>query len=111
MSSRIFTIAVGVLVLAVIVVYLFSFQVRQTETAVKLTFGGSKVAQEEFALREAEDGSARALREQQPVELLPQNPYLRRLQHEIIGKHKLESRSVGKDPRRRVRILPKQVEA
>ena len=39
MSSRIFTIAVGVLVLAVIVVYLFSFQVRQTETAVKLTFG------------------------------------------------------------------------
>ena len=79
--------------------------------AVKLTFGGSKVAQEEFALREAEDGSARALREQQPVELLPQNPYLRRLQHEIIGKHKLESRSVGKDPRRRVRILPKQVEA
>ena len=74
--------------------------------AVKHTFGGSKMGQEEFALREAREGAERVLRERRPVELLPQNPYLRRLQHEIIARHKLESRSVGKDPRRRVCILP-----
>ncbi len=79
--------------------------------AVKQAFGGSKVAQEQFAVREAEEGARRVLREQRPVELLPQNPYLRRLQHEVINRHSLQSRSIGKDPRRRVRILPNKEEA
>jgi len=83
----------------------------QVFEAVKHTFGGSQVAQEEFALREAEHGARQALREQQAVELLPQNPYLRRLQHEVINKYNLESRSVGRDPRRRIKIIPRQVES
>jgi len=80
----------------------------QVAEAVRLTFGGSKVAQEQFAIREAEEGAQRAIRERQAVELLPQNPYIRRLQHEVIAKHKLQSRSVGQDPRRRIKILPAQ---
>src|SRR3990172_6228409 len=39
MNSRMFTIAVGVLIVVVVLVTMFSFQVRETEMAVKLTFG------------------------------------------------------------------------
>jgi len=39
MSSRVFTIAVGAIILIAILVYLFSFEVRETQTAVVLTFG------------------------------------------------------------------------
>ncbi len=78
----------------------------QIAEAVRLTFGGSKVAQEQFAVKEAEEGAKRVLRDREPVELLPQNPYIRRLQHEVIAKHNLQSRSVGHDPRRRIKILP-----
>jgi predicted RNA-binding protein Jag len=40
------------------------------------------------------------------VELMPQNSYIRRLQHELVAKHNLRSTSVGKEPRRRVMIMP-----
>jgi stage III sporulation protein SpoIIIAA len=82
----------------------------QVFEAVKAAFGGPNVALEDFAVREAEEGAQRALRDHKPVELLPQNPYLRRLQHEVIARHKLQSHSVGHDPQRRVRILPTGVE-
>ncbi|HEX6796666.1 MAG TPA: R3H domain-containing nucleic acid-binding protein, partial [Ktedonobacterales bacterium] len=38
------------------------------------------------------------------TELLPQNSYVRRLQHQIAGRYNLESRSIGKEPERRVQI-------
>ncbi|HKS70292.1 MAG TPA: R3H domain-containing nucleic acid-binding protein, partial [Ktedonobacterales bacterium] len=38
------------------------------------------------------------------AELLPQNSYVRRLQHQIAGRYNLESRSIGKEPDRRVQI-------
>jgi stage III sporulation protein SpoIIIAA len=38
------------------------------------------------------------------AELLPQNSYVRRLQHQIAGRYNLESRSIGKEPERRVQI-------
>jgi stage III sporulation protein SpoIIIAA len=56
--------------------------------------------------REAEDAVARVINEGRPVELAPQNSYIRRLQHQIAGRYNLESRSAGKEPNRRVRILP-----
>ena len=74
--------------------------------AVKRVFNSNEAALEEFALREAEEGAARAQRDNCVVELLPQNPYVRRLQHEVINKHNLASKSIGADPRRRIRILP-----
>jgi len=61
---------------------------------------------EQAALEEAAEAVERALSSQQPVELLPQNAYIRRLQHEYVTKHNLRSDSVGKDPRRRVRVSP-----
>jgi stage III sporulation protein SpoIIIAA len=83
----------------------------QVFEAVRQIFGGADLSAEDFAVKEAEEGSQRVMREQRPVELLPQNPYLRRLQHEVIAKHHLHSESVGRDPQRRVRIMPVGAEA
>ncbi|MCC6728125.1 MAG: AAA family ATPase [Chthonomonadales bacterium] len=60
------------------------------------------------ALREAEEGAAYAAENGEPVELAPQNSYVRRLQHQLLQKHNLLSESVGVEPRRRVRILPQR---
>ncbi len=40
-----------------------------------------------------------------PVDLTPQNAYIRRLQHLLAARNNLASHSLGKDPKRRVRIL------
>ena len=81
----------------------------QVLEAVRRSFAGSDVAQEDFAVQEAEQAAQRVLRDREAAELMPQNPYVRRLQHEVIAKHKLHSESTGRDPRRRVRILPERV--
>ncbi|MCE7927099.1 MAG: AAA family ATPase [Chloroflexi bacterium CFX7] len=56
--------------------------------------------------REAEDAIARVIDEGKPVELAPANSYVRRLQHEMASRYNLDSTSAGKEPFRRVRILP-----
>ncbi len=78
----------------------------QIYEALKESFGTGPTSREEAALREAEEGIARVLAEGKPVDLMPQNAYIRRLQHELIARHDLRSQSVGREPRRRVRILP-----
>ena len=40
------------------------------------------------------------------VELSPQVSYVRRLQHKVAERYNLSSRSRGKEPQRRVEILP-----
>jgi predicted RNA-binding protein Jag len=40
----------------------------------------------------------------EPVELAPQGPYIRRLQHQLANHYHLTSQSVGADPNRRLRI-------
>jgi stage III sporulation protein SpoIIIAA len=42
----------------------------------------------------------------QPQEISPQNAYVRRLQHRLVSEHELVARSTGKEPQRRLRILP-----
>ena len=42
----------------------------------------------------------------QPQEITPQNAYVRRLQHQLVSEHELVARSTGKEPQRRLRILP-----
>ena len=69
-------------------------------------FTTAESAREDFALREAEEGMQHVLDANVPVELMPQNSYIRRLQHELVAKHNLHSASVGKEPRRRVMIMP-----
>ncbi|MCD6359726.1 MAG: AAA family ATPase [Armatimonadetes bacterium] len=63
-------------------------------------------AREEFALREAAEAADRVIADGVPIELLPQSAYIRRLQRELLARRRLQSRTVGEDPRRRVRVLP-----
>jgi stage III sporulation protein SpoIIIAA len=41
-----------------------------------------------------------------PIEISPQNAYLRRLQHQLVAENELSARSMGKEPQRRLRITP-----
>ena len=60
----------------------------------------------EAALRETEDAIGVVLSSSEPVELAPQNAYIRRLQHQMAERANLVSRSRGREPYRRVRLYP-----
>ena len=60
----------------------------------------------EAALRETEDAIGLVLRDAEPVELSPQNAYVRRLQHQMAERANVVSRSRGREPYRRVRLYP-----
>ena len=60
----------------------------------------------EAALRETEQAIGMVVKEQEPVELAPQNAYIRRLQHQMAERANLVSRSRGREPYRRVRLYP-----
>jgi len=60
----------------------------------------------EAALRETEQAIGIVLKQQEPVELAPQNAYIRRLQHQMAERANLVSRSRGREPYRRVRLYP-----
>jgi hypothetical protein len=58
------------------------------------------------ALAEAADAIRRAKATLRPVELAPQNAFVRRLQHQLVAENELVARSTGKEPQRRLRIFP-----
>ena len=60
----------------------------------------------ELAIREAKEAAQRVMQDAQPVELRPQMKSLRRLQHQIAERYHLKSFSIGRDPRRRVKVAP-----
>jgi hypothetical protein len=60
----------------------------------------------EAALRETEEAIGVVLSRSEPVELSPQNAYIRRLQHQMAERANLVSRSRGREPYRRVRLYP-----
>jgi hypothetical protein len=60
----------------------------------------------EAAMRETEDAIEVVLSSSEPVELSPQNAYIRRLQHQMAERANLVSRSRGREPYRRVRLYP-----
>ncbi len=80
-----------------------------TQTQIKAALSAlavaAEAAREAYALQEAREAVAHVIASGEPVELLPQNAYVRRLQHELAGQHHLVSRSVGREPRRRVRVM------
>jgi stage III sporulation protein SpoIIIAA len=80
-----------------------------TQTQIKAALSdlatAAQAAREAYALQEAKEAVQHVLSSGEPVELLPQNAYLRRLQHELASQHNLVSRSVGREPRRRVRLM------
>ena len=52
-------------------------------------------------------GAIRRVKETlRPVEIAPQNAFVRRLQHQLVTENDLVARSTGKEPQRRLRILP-----
>jgi len=61
------------------------------------------------AMSEAEEAVTQLRdNDEEVVELSPQSSYIRRLQHLIAQRSDLSSRSLGKDPDRRVRIYKEQ---
>jgi hypothetical protein len=76
----------------------------QIDSVVREMFGLTAQADEATAMQEAEEAIERVIEFGEPVELNPQNAYIRRLQHQLVEQYKLASSSVGSEPRRRVRI-------
>ena len=67
--------------------------------------GGEVSAPSQYAIQETEDAIANVLNGGEPTaELTPQNAYIRRLQHQLVQRYNLTSRSQGREPYRRVRI-------
>jgi stage III sporulation protein SpoIIIAA len=60
----------------------------------------------EAALRETAEAIGLVQASGQPMELMPQNAYVRRLQHQMAERNNLMSRSRGAEPNRRVELLP-----
>jgi stage III sporulation protein SpoIIIAA len=60
------------------------------------------------ALQETEDAIAQVLEESRPIELSPQSSYVRRLQHQLAERYNLGSRSLGREPYRRVQLFPRE---
>jgi len=58
------------------------------------------------ALSETQSAIRRVVEDQQPVELSPQTAYIRKLQHQMVERYGLNTRSTGREPYRRVEIHP-----
>ncbi len=56
------------------------------------------------AMDETQDAIDQVLTADQPIDLAPQNAYIRRLQHQLAERNNLLSTSEGREPHRRVRI-------
>jgi stage III sporulation protein SpoIIIAA len=63
------------------------------------------------ALREVEEAIGLVRSESRPVELSPQNAFVRRMQHQAADAANVVSRSRGREPYRRVRLYPEKVRA
>ena len=83
-----------------------SNSVGQMEACLSDIFGLSYEEENEVdgAMREVEEAIQRVLASSRPVELSPQNAFIRRQQHQLIRAANLVSHSYGKEPRRRVKI-------
>lgn len=69
--------------------------------------GGSDIVDEtEIALEETRQAITQVMNRQEPIELAPRKAYIRRLQHQLVERFNLSSRSIGDEPMRRLRILP-----
>jgi len=84
--------------------YIRNNTVNQIQAFMREYFGVKSFNAEQAALVEAEDGIRTVLKNSKPCELSPQDSPLRRLQHQLIERSCLKSRSVGQEPNRRVRI-------
>ena len=76
---------------------------RQIEQSLMSMREGAALDPTTAALREAEEAvAAVSFSGRDQIELSPQNAYVRRLQHELVGRHGQRSNSRGREPYRRV---------
>ncbi|MBI3537617.1 MAG: AAA family ATPase [Chloroflexi bacterium] len=61
------------------------------------------------AMQEAENAIGQIKQGAHSIELAPQTAYVRRQQHEVVSRANLFSRSIGKEPNRRVRVYASEV--
>ena len=76
--------------------------ITQISNFLRSAFSADRDAIEAHALKEAEEALAKVVSMECPVELNPQNAYVRKLQHELAERNKVKSTSVGVEPFRRV---------
>ncbi len=76
--------------------------ITQISSFLRSTFSEDRDAIEAHALKEAEEALARVVSMECPVELNPQNAYVRKLQHELAERNRVKSTSIGVEPFRRV---------
>ena len=84
-----------------------SNSVTQVRDALSRIYGVDK--QDEgtaSALAEAAEAIRKVKATLTPVEVSPQNAYVRRLQHQMVAENSLSARSTGTEPQRRLRITP-----
>jgi hypothetical protein len=60
------------------------------------------------AMEEAERAVQEVIERSRTIEVSPQKPHIRRLQHAIAEQHNVGSRSRGKEPNRRVKFFPRE---
>lgn len=68
--------------------------------------GADILDETEVALEETRQAISQVMNRQEPIELAPRKAYIRRLQHQLVERFNLSSRSIGDEPMRRLRILP-----
>ncbi len=79
--------------------------VAQLQKFLKQYFSIEDLSPEELALRETEEAIRKVSGTGRPIDLAPQVPAIRRLQHETVEAKGLGSKSVGTEPYRYVRIF------
>ncbi len=77
----------------------------QIQNALKDVFNLPTIDVEEIAMREAEEAVYQVLLDSRAVELSPQTSYVRRMQHQLAERYRVQSRSTGLEPNRRVRLF------
>jgi hypothetical protein len=77
----------------------------QIQSALRDFFNLGSVDSEEVALHEAEEAVYQVLLTSQRIELSPQTSYVRRMQHQLAERYRVQSRSTGLEPNRRVMIF------
>ncbi len=82
----------------------------QVELALTSIFA-LEVDPRDAALREVEEAIGLVNDQEKPVELSPQNAYIRRLQHQMAERANVVSHSRGREPYRRVRLYPDSARA
>ena len=81
----------------------------QIEQALAEIFGaGERAGSLTSALKEAREAIERVESNGNALDLSPQNAFIRRLQHQLAERYNLQSRSRGKEPKRRVRIFKEE---